>query len=285
LIHCLYEESVRKQLIEDGLAKSLVKEHLYRAVGTLEEKLGDVQVQLVKDGIIPPSLEDPIQFAKNIEAKLLQPVKDQLDKDEIARKIGEKILQPVQAIKKNKDQSNESREEQGKDNGNDEQEEASDDEGGIANEIATIRETRGAIKPHSGIDLERESTLGYSTNLQEANQFLIPLLNTALSLDNPEEKFLIAEGARYISFATGIYYWSTKDNEPWWYPLLCRRHYVQNHKSDHRGQALKASVFYFILFYLWLLAVTMSLCIFSTKVFLMSSNFRTGISYSQCRGR
>jgi hypothetical protein len=46
----------------------------------------------------------------------------------------------------------------------------------------------------------------------EANQFFMPLLNIQLSVEKGKEKYLMAAGARYLSFANSIYDWSSKDN-------------------------------------------------------------------------
>lgn len=70
-----------------------------------------------------------------------------------------------------------------------------------------------------------------------------PMSNNTLSPEKMEEKYLIAEGARYIAFATNIYTWSTKDKEPFCYWNVCGK--KNRFKwSDQRGRAMQVAPIY-----------------------------------------
>ncbi|KAG7356463.1 lipase class 3 [Nitzschia inconspicua] len=81
------------------------------------------------------------------------------------------------------------------------------------------------------------------TKIQQANNFLIPLINTRLCEENENEVFLLAEGARYLSFATNIYDWSVKDRNSW-YDWRPRPTQTCGHGSDHSGKAMKVRPIY-----------------------------------------
>mmetsp|Transcript_15456 Transcript_15456/g.38468 ORF Transcript_15456/g.38468 Transcript_15456/m.38468 type:complete len:610 (-) Transcript_15456:2613-4442(-) len=63
---------------------------------------------------------------------------------------------------------------------------------------------------------------------------LVPVLHRKLSPENRDERYVIAEGARYISFAEAIYEWSIKDKTRVWEGTTYHKlHYETGDKAGH----------------------------------------------------
>mmetsp|Transcript_15461 Transcript_15461/g.38489 ORF Transcript_15461/g.38489 Transcript_15461/m.38489 type:complete len:875 (-) Transcript_15461:1699-4323(-) len=65
---------------------------------------------------------------------------------------------------------------------------------------------------------------------------LIPVLHRKLSPENTDERYVIAEGARYISFAEAIYEWSIKDKTRVWEGTTY--HKLHHETGDKAGHAI-----------------------------------------------
>lgn len=82
-------------------------------------------------------------------------------------------------------------------------------------------------------------------NFNAVGMFIRPNARTALSVKRPEDREIISEACRYISFATNIYTWSLYDKKVKSFSL-CRgavesgtnNYFDPEHKSDHAGRAM-----------------------------------------------
>lgn len=191
-----------KEMISKGLAEALVNEEVDHAVGQIASIRDAVKSKLSNEGLVPPCTERVVERVTKLDGAFLHELTTNVNSAESVQRV------------------------------DDENDHASGDS---YNDVDPNIQREESFSP--GV----QQIAGIEAKILEANQFLVPLLNTKLSSKNKDEVSLLREGARYISFASSIYDWSVKDVDAWYdWGRASKKTYVEH--SDHAGKAMQVRI-------------------------------------------